>query len=446
MMKTIPEKLIIQQLGDGLVLRRGCKEDAGQMADFNGHIHPDPGVEFDQRVATWTRDLLRGDHPTFRAEDFTIVEDVNTGKIVSSCNHISQLWHYAGIPIKVGRPELVGTDPAYRRRGLVRKQFDVLHRWSQERGELMQGITGIPNYYRMFGYEMAVNLDGWRMGFEKHLPKLKKDESEPFIIRKARKEDVSFLSEVYRGAARHSLLVCLRDEALFEYELTGMSKENAERKQLAVIQTPEGKPVGMLGYPHFLWGTTQSCVAYELLPGISWLETTPSVIRFLWQTGQAAARKEKGTCDSYEFYLSLAHPVFKVAAIQLVHGNRPYAWYVRVPDLPAFLKTIASVLEKRLAESIIVGYTGELKLDFYTTGLRMVFEKGRLSVVENSASPGFMDASACFPELTSLQLLFSYRSLDELDQMYADCYAQGEATLVLETLFPKMPSMIWPIC
>ena len=59
-------------------------------------------------------------------------------------NLISQTWAYEGIPFEVGRPELVGTLPEYRNRGLVRAQFEEVHRWSAARGELVQGITGIP--------------------------------------------------------------------------------------------------------------------------------------------------------------------------------------------------------------------------------------------------------------------------------------------------------------
>ena len=47
-------------------------------------------------------------------------------------------------PSKSAAPELVGTKKEYRRRGLVRQQFEVMHEWSAERGELVQIITGIP--------------------------------------------------------------------------------------------------------------------------------------------------------------------------------------------------------------------------------------------------------------------------------------------------------------
>ncbi len=107
-------------------MRRAEPLDAERLTEFDGQIHGED--EYDRAaIAGWVRDLLLGPHPTFRAGDFTIVEDAKTGKIVSSLNTISQTWEFEGVPFGVGRPELVGTDPEYRSRGLVREQFNVLH-------------------------------------------------------------------------------------------------------------------------------------------------------------------------------------------------------------------------------------------------------------------------------------------------------------------------------
>jgi hypothetical protein len=54
-----------------------------------------------------------------------------------------------------------------------------------ERGHKVQAITGIPYYYRLFGYEMALDLAGRRFGFEANVPKLKDGEEEPYRIRPA---------------------------------------------------------------------------------------------------------------------------------------------------------------------------------------------------------------------------------------------------------------------
>ena len=173
---------IIKKIDDDLILRRGTPADAEALAQFNGKVHADPEDGFAEFIAGWVHELTSGNHPTTQAEDFTIVENIKTGEIVSTLCLIGQTWNYDGIPFQVGRPELVGTHEDYRRRGLVRKQFDVVHQWSEQRGQVMQIITGIPWFYRQFGYEMAVNLGGRRQGFLEHIPALKDEEEEPLTI------------------------------------------------------------------------------------------------------------------------------------------------------------------------------------------------------------------------------------------------------------------------
>ena len=152
-----------KNLGNGLVLRWATPADAEELGAFNVNIHSDDPNEPETWLARWTEDLMRGDHPTTSAHDFTVVIDENSNdKIVSSMNLISQVWLYAGIPIGVGRPELVATAPEYRRCGLVREQFAAIHAKSAARGELVQAITGIPWFYRQFGYGMAMDLGGGR--------------------------------------------------------------------------------------------------------------------------------------------------------------------------------------------------------------------------------------------------------------------------------------------
>ena len=59
--------------------------------------------------------------------------------------------------------------------------------------------------------------------------------------------------------------------------------------------------------------------------------------------------------------------------------------------------------------------------------------------------PLWGEGKAGFPALVFLQLLFSYRSLDELRGFYPDVWAEGEATLLLDALFPKRPSCLIPL-
>jgi GNAT superfamily N-acetyltransferase len=146
------KKIIIRDLGDGLVLRRGRRADADALAELNAEIHLENEPDLTpESMKSWTRDLMSGGHPTFDPSDVTIVEDTNTGAIVSSISLIPQPWSYEGVRLKAGLPELVGTRPDYRRRGLIRAQFEIIHRWSARRGHRAQAIGGIPNFYRQFG-------------------------------------------------------------------------------------------------------------------------------------------------------------------------------------------------------------------------------------------------------------------------------------------------------
>lgn len=441
---------ILRDLGNGLILRRATKADAQALSSFNANIHGHPERnEPDERVGVWTRDLMEKPHPTFNVSDFTIVEDTRSGAIVSTLNLISQTWSYGGIPFGVGRPELVGTDPEYRGRGLVRAQFEVIHRWSAERGQKVQAITGIPFYYRQFGYEMGLSLGGGRAGYKPQVPKLKDGEKEPFRMRPASQTDILFISQLHRQTIKRYLVNCTWDDALWRYELSGKSPKNVNRMELRLIETSGGKPVGYLAHPPMVWEDMLPAVAYEVKPDVSMAEVTPSVVRYLYATGEryATAEDKLDEFAAFGFWLGFEHPVYQVLHDGLPRVRKPYAWYVRVPDLPGFLQHIARVLEERLAASAVAGHSGELKLTFYRSGLRLVLEQGRLVRIEEwEPAPQGHSGDAGFPNLTFLQLLFGYRSLEELDYAYADCwYENDQVFALLNSLFPKQNSDIWAV-
>jgi hypothetical protein len=360
-------------------------------------------------------------------------------------NLISQTWAYEGIPFGVGRPELVGTLPEYRNRGLVRLQFDEVHKWSAERGELVQGITGIPFYYRLFGYEMGLELGGGRTGYEAQLPKLKEGENEPFTIRPASLDDIPFLMEVYTHACQRRLVTCVRDEAIWRYDLTGQDEKNVDRLEVRIIQRANAEPVGYLTHPWYNWDTGLAANNYELKPGLSWLEVSPCVARYLWQTGETYSKRDgrPAVRTAYSFWFGTAHPSYDIFRDKLPRMRDPYAWYMRVPDLPKFIRHIAPVLERRIAESAIIGYTGETKISFYRSGLQLVLDKGKLVTIEPWMPCHEDRGNATFPDLTFLQLVFGYRTFEELEQSYADCtYKDDEVRVLLNTVFPKKASSV----
>jgi GNAT superfamily N-acetyltransferase len=439
------QKIILRDLGNGLIMRRSSPEDADALSEFNGMIHAEDEADR-KRLIAWTRDLLTRPHPTVNADDFTIVEESSTGRIVSSLNLIPQTWSYEGIEFGVGRPELVGTLPEYRGKGLVRAQFDEIHNWCIERELPVQIITGIPYFYRQFGYEMALDFVGRRFGYEPQVPKLKDGEKEKYAIRPAVSADLPFIVSVYDHAIQRHMVSCVRNLEIFEYELNGQSLDAINRFETHVIVNEAGEPVGYLQHSNFLGQTGLTALWYELKQGVSWLDVTPGVVRYLWNKGQEYATRNGRKCTSFGFMSGTEHPVYQALGRDLPTVREPYAYQVRVPDVPKFLTIIKHVLEKRLTASIATGHSREIKVSFYRDGLRIVLEKGKLTSIEKWMPTPKDEGDIAFPDRTFLQMLFGYRSYEELHTSFADCWCDREEVRVLmDILFPKKLSDIFPV-
>lgn len=432
-----------QTLPDGLVMRWATPADADELSLFNVAMHSDDPQSPEEHLGYWTRDLMNGRHPTTQASDFIVVVDPqHNGKIVSSLNLISQTWTYDGIPFGVGRPELVATDPAYRRRGLVRRQMEIIHAKSASRGELVQAITGIPWYYRQFGYEMAPNLGGGSAFFWHRPGNNKPVASETYQMRPATPADIPVLTDLYAIHCANSLLNRPRTERTWLYEMSEAHRETAGARHLFLIEMADSHElVAYVEYRH--WGKALVIRELGVRPGHSWravsLFLTRELKRLADQIHQSTAGNK--TVDYLWFHVGVGHPVHEALGRQLERPRLPYAWYIRVPDLPAFLWHIAPALEARLAGSVMAGHTGTLKFNFYQSQMLMTWERGRLADIGNYTPDRLDEGDARFPDLTFLQLLFGYRSLEELTFARVDTsVSQEETAILLNCLFPKRPS------
>jgi hypothetical protein len=147
------------------------------------------------------------------------------------------------------------------------------------------------------------------------------------------------------------------------------------------------------------------------------------------------------------FRLGREHPWYAALGSRLApRGRPPYAWYVRIADLPRFVWHIRPLLDRRLESSIMAGYSGDLRLDFYRGGLHLVFVDGKLTQVGpwQPAAWGPV-GDAAFPPLVFTQLLLGYRDLDALRAAYPDVRCQEDREALLQALFPAEPSHVEPL-
>lgn len=436
-------------LGDNLKLRFATPADTEVLAEFNARLHEG------KNIGPAVLDLMSREHPTCKASDFTVVEDTKTLKIVSSACLISQTWTYSGIPFKFGQPEFVATEPEYRRRGFVRKQFEVIHALSEARGELMQGITGIPWYYRLFGYEMALDMEAEQIVDGIHIPSLKETETETCRLRPRKNTDNTFIQELYAHAIESKVFACPRSPRLWEYEFNGRSAGSEARHEWLLIEDLEGTRLGYV--QHLQWcfegfsesgnsGTNFLVVRMALKQGVGYLHLMPSLLRALWEkarTTPVTPENKNPEVVGIQFMLGREHPAYQVLPKAVVRKEPPYAWYIRVPDLVAFLRHIQPALEKHLIGTVAEGYTGELKLSFYRSGVYLKFQKGCITEIADWTPKDIEDGDAQFPELTFLQLLCGRCRTEELTASYADCWTNDTAAVLLDCLFRPFTSEVW---
>jgi hypothetical protein len=270
-----------------------------------------------------------------------------------------------------------------------------------------------------------------------------------YHLRPANAADARFLSDMDHRARERYLLASSRDESLWRYEVAGRDPESDESLEVRIVESESGSPAGFVYHRRDLRDGTLDVYGYELSNGVSWLEVTPFVLRDLEEIGHKHDSPEKKLA-SLTFALGEHHPLYDaIPEPPLYRLDRlgHYAFYVRVPDLPEFIRHIRPVLERRLAASVAAGHTGEIKVSFFGSGLRLELERGRLSAVERWSPSVEEEGNAAFPDLTFLQLLFGHRSLEELDHAFADCSpGEGDARILLDALFPRRPSDLWPVC
>ncbi|GAB4451935.1 MAG: hypothetical protein Kow00120_22170 [Anaerolineae bacterium] len=427
-------------LGDNLVLRRAeTEEDIERIIALDNLViqEGEPGVD----VSVWVRLMTRGDHPTTTRRDFYLVEDTRKDLFVSSLCLIPQTWTYDGIPFGAGRPEIVMTLPEYRRRGLVRRQFEALHDDCAARGLLVQGIAGIPFYYRLFDYEYALSLHAGCDLYFDAIPERKADGAEPYPFRLADEADLPQLMALAGAYGSDKLVTCVRDETIWRHVLN--EPAHADSTRYYMLTDGEGGPVvGYFGMLDELWFGRPALREFALVERVPYAAVVPSLLRALRQL--CAARWPE--IREIQIELGDDHPAYPMLATLGARQRAfPYAWYIRVPDVAGFIRHVAPALEARLAASAMAGYSGELKLHFYQKpGVRIRFESGCLAQVE-ATDPTDQEAQAAFPPLVFLKMLFGYRTYDELKHVFPDVSALPDARFLLDALFPRRPSWVVPV-
>jgi hypothetical protein len=96
-----------RDLGDGYRLRWATPDDGDQYAQLAAKAFYLKNEQMENpNVVGYAHDLVSNNHPLCRADDVAVVVDGHN-QIVAAAALLTQPLEYDGIPLKVGRPELV---------------------------------------------------------------------------------------------------------------------------------------------------------------------------------------------------------------------------------------------------------------------------------------------------------------------------------------------------
>jgi hypothetical protein len=286
------------------------------------------------------------------------------------------------------------------------------------------------------------------------IPPLQTGASEPYLIRRATSDDIPLLRRLWDREQGSAAITTPLSVDYCRWAIDSMSAETLERWHPYIIVGASGRPVGYLRLKPGRWGPEATVDGMMVEDSVPLVTVLPSVLRGAQALAETTIAEQAQTppASAVRFHLwNSDHPLHNaLPGLVSVNVTYPYSaypdlWYVRVPDLARFIRHAAPALERRLAASAQAGYTGDLTLDLYRGGLRLMFRDGHIAAVENWQRSVWGEGNAGCPPLVFLQLLFGYRSLHDLRTLYPDVWAAGDAAAVLEALFPKRQASLIPL-
>lgn len=417
------EQPYVQPLAAGLVLRTAANaDDVERVAKFNGGIHG-PGL------VPMTRNLFLH-HPNTTGRDLVFVEDTTSGAILSSLCLIPWLWSVSGVAVLSGELGIVGTLPEQRRRGLVRLQMEFFKQRLRERGCLLSHIQGIPYYYRQFGYQYALPLDGnLRLEWRDVPQPGSAPQAEDVTFRLATAADIPVLCHLYDEAAAPLAIYARRTPAVWRYLCERTAGGETESETWLAL-APTGQAVGYMVWPRYHFG------AEPMVNDVSRLSFAAALaaLRHCKLLGQE--RKLPGL----RLNLPAQSTLFRLAASLGGQDRGSYALQMYIPDVAGLLRALAPAFAQRLAASPFAAFSGEVRLGAYRDSYAMHFAGGNL---EEVAKAGFGEHEAiAFPPQALAPLLLGDRSASELHEAYPDAIVRPGWRLLVDTLFPRLPAFI----
>ena len=411
--------------------------DLEDIAAFNARIHEE------ERVKPTIRDLITMKKIPDISRGFLLARNPENDEVISSCCLIPQKLRYGNIPIHAGNPEFVGTDVAFRRMGLISKQFEIMHGWSEENKDDLLLIGGVPYFYRQYGYEMTVCMGYRHTAHPSVLDEIKQPDNE-IIFTLAEKKDIPELIRLLGQDSQTYLISGDWSKQDWLYMIEDQKTNGCASQQIYLIHRKNGVLIGVVRYNNAINEGRLCLVGANIDPVLAtWDEVEAAILIQLKKVSEENAKSTGKTLKEVGIQLPPSHPLLVRTMHIFPHQNQGYAWYVRIPNIIRFLHKIKPVLEENIHNSPYRGLSRMLHINLFRQGIQIEFEKGMIKSIKEWKAKIHEDGDFLCPESAFIHLVMGHRTSMEIQHLYRDCYGKKDAAQIIDSCFPKRDSYLY---
>lgn len=418
-------------LDSNFSVRFANSRDIDELAAF--HVRNQEDEDCDR----WVRSMMVNKYCSPDPDRFLILEDTTKNKIASSLAIIPSISCYSGQQIRTARIDFVSTDPSYRNQGFARYLFKVAHKYFAENRIFVNCVIGRPWYYTQFGEYAVARPNGegnTYSGFSKE--SLVEENATKYSIRDAIENDLEFCGDLYRNTKDRYLLY------RYMYNDQFASSTNFP-DGVKIIKNEHGDNIGFIALGiNRLDQSNLPVYLMELINGISWIDIKNVTLNYFTEYGEKLASRSNEPFQGVSFVLGKEHPFYTVLPEASLQTLRGFPGYIQINDLVGFFKTITTVLERRISNSVMEGYTGSFTINLWKKmrGIAFAFENGKMVEVKQcNLDGGDFDIS----QESLTQLIFGWKGMDDLLLDYPEVrFRNAGIENLVRILFPRETSFI----
>ncbi|MEO8106056.1 MAG: GNAT family N-acetyltransferase [Actinomycetes bacterium] len=325
------------------------------------------------------------------------------GEVAATATLLNEQVRVGSVMLPAGQIELVASAVKYEHRGYVRALTDWCHDKSARRGDVVNVMIGIPNFYRQFGYHYSIPMHPWAESLG--APEVPTS----LAVRVATAADLPTLQRL-QGQAQDTYDVAMPHQQ----ECWGWLLEHPSSRQWLVDDGDSA--VGLA----------------RIAAGDDWADVgelaaaTPDAARALIAHAHTLAGSNGTVRVSHR-------PQVPRLAELLGQPERLEWYYVRVPDVPALLRAIAPELLRRVHAAGRL--TGQAVLSFYRSHLTLTWDADAMVVTAGGPLQAPVHAGGSGIPLDALGTLIFGGGADAVDARFPDGLL-GRQEDLMRVLFP----------